>query len=415
MAASPRATASCSRASACRSRARTARASPRSTPDIPGVDPYTTAVSDVYQDLFGEGSFTGKGIYDVDAFERATHGRFAENTLLSHDLIEGAFARAGLVTDIELYDDYPTRYLTYTRRKHRWIRGDWQILRWLGGTVPGPGRARARIGSRRSRGGRSSTTCGAVVVEISQLLLLVAGWIVLPGSAIGGPASCCCAIAFPWLSRSLLALAASAARQVAARVLRRGRARRGTSAQQFALAVAFLPHQAWVSADAIVRTLCRLLIRHRILLEWQTASQAERDDGCRVAARDVAQDVAGHCSLPRRVASADRPSRHVGAASTRDRAFLFVTGRCRCCWLWLAARASRFALSAPAILGELAAHRRRATGCAAVRASALGCSSRSSSRKRRTGWRRTTSRKIPSPSSRCARRRRTSGSSCSPS
>ena len=95
----------------------------------PGVDPYTTAVSDIYQDLYGEGSFTGKGVYDVDAFEQATRGRFPENTLLSHDLIEGSFARAGLVTDISLYDDYPTRYLSYTRRKHRWIRGDWQLLR----------------------------------------------------------------------------------------------------------------------------------------------------------------------------------------------------------------------------------------------------------------------------------------------
>src|SRR5690349_16435106 len=97
----------------------------------PGVDPYTTAVSDVYQDLYGEGSFTGKGIYDVDAFERATHGRFPENTLLSHDLIEGAYSRAGLLTDIEVFDDYPARYLAYTRRKHRWIRGDWQLLPWL--------------------------------------------------------------------------------------------------------------------------------------------------------------------------------------------------------------------------------------------------------------------------------------------
>ena len=95
------ATASCSRGSASRCRARTARASRRSTPAIPGVDPYTTAVSDVYQDLYGEGSFTGKGIYDVDAFEQATHGRFPENTLLSHDLIEGNYARAGLATDVD--------------------------------------------------------------------------------------------------------------------------------------------------------------------------------------------------------------------------------------------------------------------------------------------------------------------------
>src|SRR5687767_159519 len=104
----------------------------------PGVDPYTTAVSDVYQDLFHEGSFTGKGIYDVDAFERATRGRFPENRLLSHDLIEGNYARAGLVTDITVYDDYPTRYLTWTRRKHRWVRGDWQLLQWITRWVPGP-------------------------------------------------------------------------------------------------------------------------------------------------------------------------------------------------------------------------------------------------------------------------------------
>ena len=103
----------------------------------PGLDPYTTAVSDVYQDLFGEGTFTGKGIYDVDVFRRATDGRFPDNTLLSHDLLEGTFARAGLVTDVEVFDDYPTRYLTSTRRMHRWIRGDWQLLRWLTSRVPG--------------------------------------------------------------------------------------------------------------------------------------------------------------------------------------------------------------------------------------------------------------------------------------
>ncbi|MEO8201243.1 MAG: hypothetical protein ABI679_12025, partial [Gemmatimonadota bacterium] len=117
----------------------------------PGVDPYTVAVSDVYQDLYGEGSFTGKGIYEVDTFEQATNGRFPENTLLSHDLIEGNYARAGLATDINVYDDYPTTYLTYTRRKHRWIRGDWQLLPWLGSPVPGsdgPERNRLSLLSR---------------------------------------------------------------------------------------------------------------------------------------------------------------------------------------------------------------------------------------------------------------------------
>ncbi len=98
-----------------------------------GVDPYTTAVSDVYQDLFDEGSYTGKGIYEVDAFEEALNARVPENTLLSHDLFEGLYARAALVTDIELFDDYPERYDTYARRQHRWTRGDWQVAPWIMG------------------------------------------------------------------------------------------------------------------------------------------------------------------------------------------------------------------------------------------------------------------------------------------
>jgi cyclic beta-1,2-glucan synthetase len=241
----------------------------------PGVDPYTTAVSDVYQDLFSEGSFTGKGIYDVDAFELATHGRFPENTLLSHDLIEGAYSRAGLATDIEVFDDYPARYLTYTRRKHRWIRGDWQLLRWLGRTVPGPqGETRNRL-SAISRW-KIFDNLRRSLVEISQLVLLVAGWFLLPGSALLWTAIVLVAIAAPWLfsvftsvlrpprDGSWLAYYAAVARDA------------GVSAQQWALSVAFLPHQAAVSADAIIRTLLRLFVTKRNLLEWQTASQVER-------------------------------------------------------------------------------------------------------------------------------------------
>src|SRR5207247_3594497 len=96
-----------------------------------GVDPYTTAVSDVYQDLFGEGIFCGKGIYEIDTFEEVLNGRVAENQLLSHDLFEGNFARCGLVTDIELFDEYPARYNTYSARQHRWVRRHWQLLPWL--------------------------------------------------------------------------------------------------------------------------------------------------------------------------------------------------------------------------------------------------------------------------------------------
>ena len=125
---------------------------PRVTPPLPGregsffqrlssgpagIDPYASAVSDVYQDLFGEGSYTGKGIYDVDAFEAALAGRVPENALLSHDLFEGVFARAGLVTDVELFESAPSHYGVAAARQHRWARGDWQLLPWILGTARG--------------------------------------------------------------------------------------------------------------------------------------------------------------------------------------------------------------------------------------------------------------------------------------
>ncbi|WP_025414981.1 GH36-type glycosyl hydrolase domain-containing protein [Gemmatirosa kalamazoonensis] len=241
----------------------------------PGVDPYTTAVSDVYQDLYGEGSFTGKGIYDVDAFEEATHGRFPENTLLSHDLIEGSYARAGLATDIEVLDDYPTRYLTHARRKHRWIRGDWQLLRWLGPTVPGPDGPEPNRLSLLSRW-RLFDNLRRSLVEIAQLALLVVGWTVLPGSPLRWTALGLLAIAAPWIVSLLLA----ALRPPLDRSWRAYYTAVGhdaaTSARQLALAVTFLPHQAWLSADAIARSLWRTLVSGRHLLEWQTASQTER-------------------------------------------------------------------------------------------------------------------------------------------
>ncbi|HEY8175841.1 MAG TPA: hypothetical protein VIF32_09125, partial [Gemmatimonadaceae bacterium] len=241
----------------------------------PGVDPYTTAVSDVYQDLFGEGSFTGKGIYDLDAFERATQGRFPENRLLSHDLIEGSYARAGLSTDITVYDDYPAQYLTYTRRKHRWLRGDWQLLQWLTRWVPGPeGRERNRL-SKLSRW-KIFDNLRRSVVEISLVVFLAAGWWMLPGSPVRWTILALLALAAPWiislvlaalrppLDKSWRAYYAAVARDAA------------SSAQQVVLAAAFLPHQAWISLDGIVRTLWRLSISKRRFLEWQTASQAEK-------------------------------------------------------------------------------------------------------------------------------------------
>ncbi|MGH7504683.1 MAG: GH36-type glycosyl hydrolase domain-containing protein, partial [Longimicrobiales bacterium] len=241
----------------------------------PGVDPYTTAVSDVYQDLYREGSYTGKGIYDIDAFEKATRQRFPQNSLLSHDLIEGSYARAGLATDITVYDDYPSRYLTNTRRKHRWIRGDWQLLGWLMPRVRGPQGPEWNRLSVLSRW-KIFDNLRRSTVEIAQLAFLVAGWVVLPGSPLRWTAMGLGAIAAPWI----LSLLFAALRPPLDRSWRAYYASVGRdaeiSAQQVGLAVAFVPHQAWVSADAIVRTLWRVFVSRRKLLEWQTASGAEQ-------------------------------------------------------------------------------------------------------------------------------------------
>jgi cyclic beta-1,2-glucan synthetase len=241
----------------------------------PGVDPYTTAVSDVYQDLYGEGSFTGKGIYDVDAFEASTQGRFEENTLLSHDLIEGSYARAGLATDIVLYDDYPAQYLSYTRRKRRWIRGDWQLLRWLMPSVPGPA-GRERNSLPLLARWKIFDNLRRSFLEIAQLTLLVAGWTVLPGSPLRWTLLSLGVIAAPWIASLVLAI-------LRPPFDRSWRAYYGSvwhdavvSAQQVGLTIIFLPHQAWISASAIVRTLWRLTVTRKRLLEWQTASGAEQ-------------------------------------------------------------------------------------------------------------------------------------------
>jgi len=242
---------------------------------VPGVDPYTTAVSDLYQDLFHEGSFTGKGIYDVAAFEEATNGRFPENTLLSHDLIEGNYARAGLVTDIVVYDDYPTRYLTWTRRKHRWIRGDWQLLPWLARRVPGP------EGTERNRLSLLSQwkildNMRRSVVEIAALVFLVAGWIFLPGSALRWTLLVFGSIAAPWVISVLITVVRPPSDKSWRSYYRAAAEDALVSVKQAGLAITFLPHQVWTAVDAIVRVLYRLTVSRQHLLEWKTAQRVER-------------------------------------------------------------------------------------------------------------------------------------------
>ncbi|HTA64910.1 MAG TPA: cyclic beta 1-2 glucan synthetase, partial [Xanthomonadaceae bacterium] len=241
----------------------------------PGIDPYTRAVSDVYQDLFGEGSFIGKGIYDVETFERALAGRFPDNAILSHDLLEGCYARSGLMSDTQLYEDYPSRYAADVARRHRWIRGDWQLLPWL---LP-------RV--RREDGSRESNPLSALsrwkvfdnlrrsLVPVSLVLLFALGW-----SAFGSPLEWTLSLLALLLAAPFAALAIELVRKSDELPLRTHLAgvlhAASRHAFRFVLHLACLPHEAWYSLDAIVRTLWRLLISRRRLLQWKPSSEVER-------------------------------------------------------------------------------------------------------------------------------------------
>ena len=236
-----------------------------------GLDPYTTAVSDVYQDLFGEGSYVGKGIYDVDAFERALHGRIPDNSLLSHDLFEGLYARVALCTDLEVIDDYPSHYLTWVARLHRWVRGDWQLLPWLGRRVPTQSGARVRNSLPAVARWKIADNLRRSLLPPALVVLLAAGWLFLPGSPSLWTGAAFLVLFFPAYVQWGQTLA-NRVRGVRLRDhVRSERDNLVSSLHQVLLHSAFLAHQSFVMADAIGRTLVRLWTR-RHLLEWETAA-----------------------------------------------------------------------------------------------------------------------------------------------
>jgi cyclic beta-1,2-glucan synthetase len=263
---------------------------PRVTPSLPvgaegsrfqrifsssnGIDPYSSAVSDVYQDLFGEGSYSGKGIYDIDAFETALADRVPDNTMLSHDLFEGVFARSGLVSDIEVVEEFPARYDVATARQHRWARGDWQLLPWLFGRVKGSPSQRRTSPVTAVGFWKMFDNLRRTLSAPAAFVALLAGWTLpLPAALV-------------WTAFVVLTIALPTMLPVIAALLPRNSAITTRShlsalvsdirhaASQTAVLLAFLPHQAWLMLDAISRTLYRLFVSRRHLLDWTTAAQS---------------------------------------------------------------------------------------------------------------------------------------------
>ncbi|WP_340267159.1 GH36-type glycosyl hydrolase domain-containing protein [Sphingobium mellinum] len=264
---------------------------PRVTPNLPvgdegsayqrvfsspnGIDPYSAAVSDVYQDLFGEGSYAGKGIYAVVAFETVLADRVPDSTLLSHDLFEGVFGRAGLASDVEVVESYPARYDVASLRYHRWARGDWQLLPWILGWNTLLGKSR-RMPAKMPASGRWKMVDNLrrSVTPLTCVLALLAGWALPFEAAVVWTLFFLAMIALPSLSP---VLAAAGARHPGIRTrahFARTLSDLGSALSQILLIVILLAHQAWLMADAVIRTLIRLFITRRNLLQWTPAAQA---------------------------------------------------------------------------------------------------------------------------------------------
>ena len=240
-----------------------------------GLDTYTRAISDVYQDLFGEGIFTGKGIYEVEAFHQVLDHRFPCNTVLSHDLLEGVYARAGLISDVEVIDDYPSHVSAYSRRKHRWVRGDWQIIRWLLPRVPD--RSRKLVANPLSGISRWKIVDNLrrSLSDFGFFLLLTCGWIFLPGKALYYTLAALLAISFPVYVQFAISLI-RAARMPNFRAACRNILSEFSNAQAtLVFRIALLFHQSLVTMDAIVRAVARMTVTRRKLLQWETAADAE--------------------------------------------------------------------------------------------------------------------------------------------
>lgn len=233
----------------------------------PGLDPYTRATSDVYQDVFKEGSFIGKGIYDVDVFEKALKDRFPENRILSHDLLEGCYGRSGLISDIQLYEKYPAQYSADMKRRHRWIRGDWQIAAWFTPFVPdGRGHFQKNTLSALSRW-KIFDNIRRSVFPVAITLLIISGWLLLP-KAGWWTLTVSFIIVLPVVASSIWSLLKKPRDVIFMHHLILTSRNAGNTAISTMFTLICLPYEAFLNTDAIIRTIWRMLISHRHLLQW---------------------------------------------------------------------------------------------------------------------------------------------------
>jgi cellobiose phosphorylase len=254
-----------------------------------GIDPYTREVSDVYQDIFGEGSFIGKGIYDVDAFRRAVDGRFPDNLILSHDLLESGYARSALVTDVDLIEEHPASYAMEASRRHRWIRGDWQLAGWLLPSVPGPPRSNDSIEPNESKAKRQPNPLTALsvwkifdnlrrsLVPPSLLALLAGGWLFGPGPAWWWIVLVAGVVFLPTLLSTVIDLIHKPEERdwmVHLILTSKSASRPLTMAL---LTLVLLPYDTLICLGAILRSGVRMLFTRRGLLLWQLPSYSSRN------------------------------------------------------------------------------------------------------------------------------------------
>jgi cyclic beta-1,2-glucan synthetase len=242
----------------------------------PGIDPYTRTVSDVYQDLFQEGSFIGKGIYDVDAFERSLKGRLPENQVLSHDLLEGCYARSGLLSDVQLLEEYPSRYSADVNRRRRWIRGDWQLVRWLLPVVPGPGGILQKNPLSGLSRWKIFDNLRRSLVPSALALLLLLGWTILSPSWLW-TAAVIGIIILPSVIISFMDAIKKPDDVLWGQHISAVMNSAGMRLAESAFSLACMPYEAFYSLDAVLRTLWRMLIIHKRLLQWNTAADSNRN------------------------------------------------------------------------------------------------------------------------------------------